>query len=76
MEESGWLDILHRRTVETVQAIIDSKDAPLPPQEVEDLAIQIIIDAVVERAANELGWRAGQAIKERMLKDLDQEETV
>jgi hypothetical protein len=75
MEESGWLDILDRRTVETAQAVIDAKDAPLTPQEVEDLAIQIIIDATVEQAAKELGWRASQDIKARMLKDLEEEAT-
>jgi hypothetical protein len=72
MEESGWLDILDRRTVETAQAVIDAKDAPLSPSEVEDLAIQILIDATVEQAAKELGWHAGKTIKERMLKDLEE----
>lgn len=72
MEESAWLDILDHHTVKAAQAAIDCKNAPLSPKEIEDLAIQSLIDAVVERAANELGWHAGQAIKERMLKDLEE----
>jgi len=55
------------RVAKIAQAAIDKKGGPLIPQEVVDLAFQIVIDDAVEESAKELGW---------MLKDLDQEEAT
>lgn len=50
--------------LEVAQEAIDAKQAPLSPKEINDLALQIVADEQIEKAAAELGFK-GTAPTER-----------